>query len=115
MTSTMTTDDGTTRARILQSTRAMLAAVEVGVLSARVGELPDGGEGLRAQLEITVPEGREIVLLEIGDEVSLGDHGVLQLAHIDPATPGAGGAEIAAADRAVVYLELRPARMSTTR
>lgn len=78
---------GTTGAIVVQGQQLAIGPILVGVMSAREGELPDGGEGLRAKLRIVAPEETLIRVMTPGEELEIPGVGLLYLAELYP--PGA--------------------------
>lgn len=74
-----------------------------------MGELPEGGEGLFAKLQVSVPTGTQIVVLEQGQALDLGEFGVLRLTAVHPAPTDEEIVPLDTTRRAVVELELAPA------
>ncbi|WP_143276240.1 hypothetical protein [Brachybacterium nesterenkovii] len=105
--------DGTVRAVVVQGTQAQAGPFHVGVMSARVGELPRGGEGLRARLQIGI-EGTaaRVLVLEPGEGIDVEGIGSLDLLEIfpseEPEATETEGPPMPGGQRSAVVLEARP-------
>lgn len=102
--------DGSIRVIAVQGQQVWVGPVHVGVLSARVGTLPDGGEGLRAKLQLATPSGVEVRVLLPGDHLEFDGLGSLDVVGITPPEPADGPRpDHGGGSRGIVGLEFRPA------
>lgn len=76
-------EDGRVRAVVVQGTQAQVGPFHVGVMSARTGDLPTGGEGLRARVQIGI-EGAapRVLVLEPGEGIEVEGIGSLDVVDI---------------------------------
>lgn len=99
------------RALAVQGQQIWVGPVHVGVMSAREGELPDGGTGVRAVLQLSTADKTSVRTVVAGETIGFPGLGSLVVAGIvgpgEPA-PRSDDPEADRVDRGVVGLEFHP-------